>query len=58
MNRPSTPCIQICRMERGVCAGCFRSLQEIACWGQMSEHERQRIMREVLPVRKEAAEKV
>lgn len=55
MTRPSTPCIQICRMEHGVCVGCFRVLQEIARWSRMSEAERQQVMTEVLPLRRQRA---
>jgi len=27
-----SPCINICRMEDGLCAGCFRTIDEIAGW--------------------------
>ncbi|HKD21910.1 MAG TPA: DUF1289 domain-containing protein [Rhizomicrobium sp.] len=52
----STPCIKICTMDArsGLCAGCGRSLEEIARWGTMSESERLRIM-ETLPARLEKA---
>ncbi|HJU08318.1 MAG TPA: DUF1289 domain-containing protein [Rhodanobacteraceae bacterium] len=49
---PLTPCIGICRLdERGYCIGCRRNLDEIARWGTMSDAERLRCMREVLPKR-------
>jgi len=49
---PLTPCIGICRLdEKGYCVGCRRSLDEIARWGSMSDAERLRCMREVLPAR-------
>ena len=54
--KPSTPCIGICRVERGHCIGCLRTLPEIAAWGRMSEAERLRIMREVLPARRHSME--
>lgn len=52
----STPCIKICTMDprAGICAGCGRSLEEIARWGGMTESERQRIM-QLLPARLEKA---
>jgi len=52
----STPCIKICTMDArsGLCAGCGRSLEEIARWGSMTESERLRIM-ETLPARLEKA---
>ena len=49
---PLTPCIGICRLDdSGYCVGCRRSLDEIARWGTMSDTERLRCMREVLPKR-------
>lgn len=32
-----SPCIAVCEMmpEAGVCAGCFRTLDEIATWGSL-----------------------
>lgn len=38
-------------MQGPFCAGCGRTLQEISVWGALSEAERLRIMREVLPRR-------
>lgn len=47
-----TPCVKICTIDDdGLCAGCSRSLDEIARWGSMAPTERQRIMAE-LPKRK------
>jgi len=50
----STPCIKICTLDpqTGLCAGCGRTLEEIARWGGMTESERQRIM-QLLPQRLE-----
>ncbi len=49
----STPCIGVCRLDRdNLCMGCRRSLGEIAGWSRMSEAERLRLMREVLPLRR------
>ena len=41
-----TPCIDICRIDprTKLCAGCLRSLDEIAAWGGLSPAERRRIM--------------
>jgi predicted Fe-S protein YdhL (DUF1289 family) len=48
-----TPCIKVCVIDAatGLCAGCARSLAEIAGWGAMTDGERQRIMRD-LPARR------
>jgi predicted Fe-S protein YdhL (DUF1289 family) len=48
----ATPCIGVCRLdERGYCIGCRRSGEEIGRWPTMSDAERQRLMRDVLPRR-------
>jgi predicted Fe-S protein YdhL (DUF1289 family) len=53
---PSTPCIKVCAVsgQSGLCIGCGRTLQEIAQWGRLSEHERRAIMA-TLPGRLAAA---
>jgi hypothetical protein len=50
-----TPCTKVCRIDpqRGLCAGCLRSLEEIAVWGTLSPAERRRVMAE-LPQRRSA----
>jgi predicted Fe-S protein YdhL (DUF1289 family) len=44
-----TPCVKTCVLDpgSGLCAGCGRSLDEIAAWGGLSEEERRRIMAEL-----------
>lgn len=45
-RRPvSSPCISLCRIsdETGFCEGCFRTLDEIAGWGAMSDAQRRRV---------------
>ena len=39
-----SPCINVCRMEAGVCAGCHRTLDEIARWGNASDSDKRRIL--------------
>lgn len=47
-----SPCIGICRLDRdGYCEGCLRTGEEIARWVAMGEHERRRIVDDVLPRR-------
>ena len=48
-----SPCTKVCTMDprHRVCAGCGRTLEEIAAWGTMSESERQHIMA-ALPARR------
>ena len=48
----SSPCIDVCEIDAasGLCAGCARSLDEIAQWSQLGEDERRAIMK-TLPAR-------
>jgi predicted Fe-S protein YdhL (DUF1289 family) len=47
-----SPCIKVCVIDKasGLCAGCGRTLQEIATWSRLTPAERRRIM-DSLPVR-------
>jgi len=51
-DRPLSPCVQICVIheETGICAGCYRTREEIAVWGQLSNAARWAIM-DSLPAR-------
>ena len=42
-----SPCINICKMEAGVCVGCLRTLDEIGRWSNASDSEKQRILNAV-----------
>ena len=37
-----SPCISVCRMDdtRGLCLGCFRTLDEIIQWGRAGDAEK------------------
>ncbi|MBD8899176.1 DUF1289 domain-containing protein [Rhodanobacter sp. DHG33] len=49
---PATPCIGVCQLDaQGYCIGCRRTIEEIGRWRSMSDAERLRVMREVLPAR-------
>lgn len=41
-----SPCVQLCVIhpEARICAGCLRTLEEIAAWSRMSPEDRSRIM--------------
>lgn len=47
-----TPCIKVCAIDpaTGLCAGCGRTIAEIAAWASLTPGERARIVRE-LPAR-------
>jgi uncharacterized protein len=40
-----SPCINVCRMDEatGWCAGCLRTLDEIALWSRLSEAGKQAV---------------
>ena len=42
----TSPCVKVCVMdaERRYCAGCLRTLEEIARWGEMTAAERAMVM--------------
>ena len=42
----NSPCIDVCTMDpaTGLCAGCGRTLDEIAQWSTYNDAERRRIM--------------
>ena len=44
-----SPCNQQCRYEaeKGHCVSCWRTLDEIARWSQMSDAERERVMGQI-----------
>ncbi len=47
-----TPCIGVCRLrDDGLCAGCFRTADEIAGWRDYDDATRQRLIDDVLPAR-------
>lgn len=47
-----SPCVKICVVhpEARICTGCYRSIEEIAGWGRMSNDERASIIND-LPAR-------
>ncbi len=51
-DEPESPCISICVIhpDARICTGCYRTLDEIAGWGQMSAEARRAVIDE-LPAR-------
>jgi predicted Fe-S protein YdhL (DUF1289 family) len=49
----ASPCINVCVLDEpsGLCAGCYRTLGEIAAWMELSAAERRAIIDE-LPFRR------
>ena len=50
---PLTPCVNICVIHpaEGICVGCYRTPDEIAAWGGLTD-DRRRALMEALPARK------
>lgn len=40
----ASPCINVCKMEAGLCAGCFRSIDEIARWANLGDDGKRLIL--------------
>lgn len=54
---PASPCIKICTLDaEGVCAGCLRTIDEIARWGSMSAEQQWEVIA-ALEKRRQAATK-
>ena len=44
-----SPCLSVCRMEKGsaLCAGCFRTLDEIAAWGRLPDGGKRAVWQQI-----------
>ncbi|MGE5493120.1 MAG: DUF1289 domain-containing protein [Actinomycetota bacterium] len=53
----ASPCINVCKMDAGtgLCAGCFRTLDEIAAWSSADDQKRIDILVKVAERRREHA---
>lgn len=53
-----SPCNNICLMapDTGLCKGCFRTLDEIAAWGGLSNEAKRVIMADIENRKKNATE--
>ena len=39
-----SPCINVCKMEAGLCVGCLRTLGEIAGWANAGDDDKRLIL--------------
>ena len=55
-----SPCIAVCRIDlsKEVCAGCYRTLEEIARWRNMTDIERNTVLAAVTRRREALAEEL
>jgi predicted Fe-S protein YdhL (DUF1289 family) len=42
-----SPCINVCKLDHGICIGCNRTIEEIANWTRYNNHQRQKIINRV-----------
>jgi hypothetical protein len=44
-----SPCVKVCVIhpEARICAGCYRTIEEIGTWSRITPEERRRIMAEL-----------
>ena len=44
-----SPCNSVCRMSprTGLCEGCLRTIDEIAAWSRMEEHEKRAVWQQI-----------
>jgi len=51
-NEPAvaSPCTSVCTIDQrtGLCAGCLRTLDEIAAWSRFSDDEKRAVLRELV----------
>ena len=40
----TSPCINICKMEAGLCVGCLRTIDEIAGWAMAGDDDKRLIL--------------
>ncbi len=50
MAAPS-PCVNVCRLDGGICVGCGRTIAEIAAWSSMNDAERRMVLRRIAKAR-------
>lgn len=48
-QEPASPCIGVCKLdeETQLCEGCFRTLDEIAGWGEFSCEQKRQVLVDV-----------
>jgi predicted Fe-S protein YdhL (DUF1289 family) len=49
MTAVASPCINVCQMDEatGWCAGCLRTLDEIACWSVLDDADKRAVWAEL-----------
>ena len=42
-----SPCLNVCKIKKNICIGCYRTLDEISVWSTLSDEKRDEIMESV-----------
>ena len=45
LQRIVSPCQNVCKIENNICVGCFRTLEQISNWSQLSDQKRHKIIK-------------
>ncbi len=47
MSSIESPCVDICQLDpsSGICLGCFRTMEEISVWIEMTDDDKREILR-------------
>ncbi len=53
-NPIPSPCLTICVRENNACTACFRTMDEIMCWAEMSDAQKMEVWARILPLLKNA----
>ncbi|WP_462137068.1 DUF1289 domain-containing protein [Candidatus Mycalebacterium sp.] len=46
-GKPASPCVNICKVENGLCIGCMRTVAEIRAWKTSSNNKKLAIIKSV-----------
>jgi predicted Fe-S protein YdhL (DUF1289 family) len=49
MSEVKSPCVEICQLDMSsdICLGCFRTMDEIAGWVEMTDAEKRHVLESV-----------
>ena len=42
-----SPCVAVCKLEKNICIGCNRTVEEITSWSRMTDEQREVVMKRI-----------
>lgn len=42
-----SPCVEVCTLEKNICIGCKRTVEEITGWSIMTNEQREVVMKRI-----------